>query len=119
MGERYADEVDSLLAPWLMARTKEEIFEVCRRHRIPFTPVRDIWEVVNEAHLKARGFFVEMERAEMGRLRYPGAPYKLSETPWRLARPAPRLGEHNEEVLCGRLGYSREEMAALRRTGVI
>ena len=50
---------------------------------------------------------------------YPGAPYRLSETPWRLARPAPRVGEHNDEVYRGELGLSAGDCAALARRGVI
>ena len=48
----------------------------------------------------------------------PGAPYKLSATPWAIRRPAPRLGEHTEEVL-GRLGVSDDELAGLRAEHVV
>jgi formyl-CoA transferase len=43
---------------------------------------------------------------------------RLTATP-PVARRAPLLGEHNEEILCERLGYSREELAKLRAAGVI
>src|SRR5207247_587384 len=50
--------------------------------------------------LQARQFFVEIEHPELGTaLRYPGAPYALSATPWQLRRRPPRLGEHNAEIL--------------------
>ena len=48
---------------------------------------------------------------------YPGAPAKLSETPWQAGR-APLLGEHNEEIY-GRLGHTKEELVRLREEGVI
>jgi len=119
MAQEYPDEVDALLAPWLMAHTKEEIFALCRQHHVPFAPIKTIDEVANDAHLAERGFFVTVDHPEAGPLRYPGAPYKLSGTPWAVHRPAPILGEHNEAVFCGLLGYSREELCALRRTGVV
>jgi CoA:oxalate CoA-transferase len=62
---------------------------------------------------------VEKDHAKTGVLKYPGAPYKLSQSPWQLKRAAPLLGEHNEEIYCGRLGYPREELARLRRGGII
>ncbi len=116
---KYADEMDALLAPWLMSHTKEEIYSLCRERRIPFAPVKNIKEVVNDPHLEVREYFVEVEHPATGPLKYPGAPYKLSQTPWKVDNPAPLLGEHNEEVYCQRLGYSREELSQLRRGGVI
>lgn len=119
MQEEYPDEADALLAPWLMSHTKADIFDSGQAMRIPLTPVNTIAEVVNDSQLNTRGFFVEFDRAEVGTLKYPGAPYKMSKTPWQIERPAPLLGEHNEEIYCGRLGYTGEELARLRRAGVI
>ena len=62
--------------------------------------------------------FVEIDHPVAGRFRYPGPLVRLTATP-PVARRAPLLGEHNEEILCGRLGYSRDELAALRAAGVI
>jgi len=116
---KYADEMDALLAPWLMSHTKEEIYSLCREKRIPFAPVKNIKEVVNDSHLEVREYFVEVEHPATGPLKYAGAPYKLSQTPWKVDNPAPLLGEHNEEVYCQRLGYSRGELSQLRRGEII
>ncbi|RLC95264.1 MAG: hypothetical protein DRI39_00525 [Chloroflexi bacterium] len=116
---KYADEMDALLAPWLMAHTKQEIYAMCREKRIPFAPVRNMEEVVNDEHLKVRDYFVEFDHPVAGRLKYPGAPGKFSESPWAIERPAPLLGQHNEEVYCNRLGYAREDLERLRNAGVI
>ena len=43
----------------------------------------------------------------------------LSKTPWHIERPAPLLGEHNEEVFCERLGYSRQDLVRMRAEGAI
>ncbi|MBI2907502.1 MAG: CoA transferase [Chloroflexi bacterium] len=119
ISEEYADEVDALLAPWLMAHTKQEIFQICLENRIPFAPVRTIDEVVNDPHLKARHFFAEIDHPEAGMLKYPGMPYQFSSTPMQVSRPAPMLGEHNELVFCDRLGYSKQDLAVMRQEGVI
>lgn len=95
----HAIEVEEHMHDWLMSQTREELFELCQAERFPVTPYYTIEEVVNNRQLEARGFFVEIEHPEAGTLRYPGAPYRLSETPWQLRAPAPLLGQHNREVL--------------------
>jgi crotonobetainyl-CoA:carnitine CoA-transferase CaiB-like acyl-CoA transferase len=81
--------------------------------------VKNIAEVVNDPHLKVREYFVEVEHPATGTLKYPGAPYKISETPWKIDKAAPQLGEHNEEIFCQRLGYSKKELSQLHRRGII
>ena len=57
-------------------------------------------EALEDEHFRARGFPTEVEHPDLERsITYPGAPYKFEKTPWRISRPAPRLGEHNEELL--------------------
>jgi crotonobetainyl-CoA:carnitine CoA-transferase CaiB-like acyl-CoA transferase len=53
-----------------------------------------------------------------GKVLYPGAPYRAKEMPWDVRRPAPLLGQHNEEVY-GALGYNRQDMVKLKENGVI
>jgi len=119
MEDDYPEEVDALLAPWFLERTKKELFELFEKNAIPFAPLYNMADEVEDAHLKERRFFATIERDDTGDLKYPGAPYKFSKTPWTLVRPAPTLGEHNEEIYCGRLGYSKEDLVELRRAGVI
>ena len=119
MGTEYPEEVDNLIIPWLKERTKEELFLLFRRDHIPSAPIRTIDELVEDPQLKAREFFVEADHKEAGMLKYPGAPFKLSKTPWAIEHSAPLLGEHNEEVFVKRLGYSMEELVRLRRAGII
>jgi CoA:oxalate CoA-transferase len=119
MHEQYPDEVNKLLLPWFKAHTKEEIFQLCQQRRIPCAPIYNIGELVNHPHLKERDFFVQIGHPQAGRLKYPEGPCKFSKTNWQLERAAPLLGEHNERILCQRLGYSGEELADLRRAGVV
>ena len=98
MGRDYPDEVDALLALWLEERTSEELLRICRERGIPFSVVRDAPGVAACPQLAARGFFVEIHHSEAGALRYPGAPWRFSKTPWRTDRPAPLLGEHTSQL---------------------
>lgn len=116
---KYADEMDGLLAPWLMSRTKDEIYKLCLEKRVPFSPVKNMAEVVNDSHLEAREYFVEIDHPCAGTMKYPGAPGKFTQTPWKLDSPAPLLGQHNKEIYCNRMGYSEKELEDLNAGGVI
>jgi crotonobetainyl-CoA:carnitine CoA-transferase CaiB-like acyl-CoA transferase len=76
-------------------------------------------DLFNNAHLQARGFFATIDHPATGPLQYPDALYKFSETPWEIRRPAPLLGQHNEELYCGRLGMNHEELVKLKEQRVI
>ena len=76
-------------------------------------------ELVNSPHLKQRRFFVEVDNPEAGKFKYPGPAFKASETPATIRSVAPRLGEHNKDIICSRLGYRQEDLANLRMSGVI
>ncbi len=59
-------------------------------------------EVFEDKHFKARGFQVPIHHDDIDRtVTYPGAPYKLPASPWRISRRAPHLGEHNNELFDG------------------
>jgi crotonobetainyl-CoA:carnitine CoA-transferase CaiB-like acyl-CoA transferase len=96
-----------------------EFFRQAQERGIPVGVVYAPEEVLDDPHFRARGFPVEVDHPELGRtVTYPGAPYRFSRTPWRIARRAPRLGEHNAE-LYGELGLGVEACAALRAQGVL
>ncbi|MBU2260870.1 MAG: CoA transferase, partial [Proteobacteria bacterium] len=69
--------------------------------------------------LQARQFFIEIEHPKVGKHPYPGLPFKMSSTPGQLKRPAPLLGEHNEEIYCHHLGFTKQELIQLREAKVI
>ena len=119
MAEEYPEEAEALIAPWFLERTKEEIFRLCLEHKVPCAPVRTIEEVVNDPHLEARGYFVDIDHPVAGKMAHPGLPFHLSRTPGEIGGPAPLLGQDNEEVYCGRLGFSQEELGRLRMAGII
>ena len=103
----------------MMKHSREEITTMAQERHIPIVPCNSAADLLESPQFAEREFFVEIEHPHTGRLTYPGAPYRFSETPWRVARPAPLLGEHNEEILCGRLGYSRQDLARMKESGVI
>ncbi len=117
-GEAYA-EIAHVVSEWMLSRTKEEIYHQAQAKSCPIAPFLSPEEIMNDRQLKARGFFVEIDHPKAGRIRYPSAPYQFSRTPWLVARPAPLLGEHNEEVYSKLLGYTKAELVKLREAGII
>ena len=111
------EKLDELMTPWLKDRGKWEVTKAAQELRLAFTPVLNPEEVMNDEQIKAREFFAEAEHPVMGKVKYPGAPAKLSGSPWQAGR-APLLGEHNEEIY-EKIGYDKEQLSALKKKGII
>lgn len=100
------DQVEPFLSEWLMQRTKDEVWRETQAQGVPFAPVNLISDLLQSPHLLERQFFLSVPNAAGESVVIPGTPYKFSETPARVAGPAPRLGEHNAEILGERLGQT-------------
>ncbi len=114
-----ADELAKLFEPSLMAANRETVFEKFKDWGITAGSALSIDELFTSEHLTERGFFVDIEHPRTGRLKYPGAPFNMAETPWRVRSPAPLLGQHNQKVFGERLGYTQVELTRLTQMGII
>lgn len=114
-----ADMIYPFIEEWTMQHTKMEIMERCQEAGCPITAVFTIDEAAQQAHLRARDFFVEMEHPELGKIRNLGAPFKLPASPGGPKTPAPLLGQQNEQVYGEWLGLSVHEIAELSANGTI
>ena len=117
MNNEYADEVDGYMEEWLMQHTKAKLLALALEHRVPLAPVRDFDEVRNDEGLADQ--FVAIDRSDTGPVAFAGPPYRLSSQDAVPPRPAPLLGQHNAEVFCDELGYTKEELVKLYQTGII
>ena len=109
---------DAILIEWCVQHTKREVMERSQAEGYMCGAINTVEDVFNDPHLQARGFFSDIDHPYTGPLKYPGAQFKMSETPWRPGR-APLLGEHTQEVLTQRLGYTKDDVAKLRAQGAI
>jgi crotonobetainyl-CoA:carnitine CoA-transferase CaiB-like acyl-CoA transferase len=115
----HAAELYDIMIEFTKNYTMLELFDAGERTGGPIAPILDLSDFVNSPQTRAREFFLDMDHPVIGKFRYPGPPYKWSESPCRVGRSAPCLGEHNVAILCERLGFSRTELAGLRRAGVV
>ena len=122
-GEQFAEgaEREGMFARFrakFRERTMAEWVDLLADLDICFGPVATLAEMMEDPQVRHRGMVVEMDDGRGVRRTTLGNPIKLSDTPPYLRLPAPALGQHTEEVLAG-LGYSRNDVAALRERGVI
>lgn len=117
--ERAKDTFAEMFSVVAKRKTKEELYREAQRRRVPLCPVSTVADVVQNRQLAYRGFFTRVPHARAEReLVMPGAPFQLSATPSKVARPAPQLGQHNREIY-GAIGVSEQKLAALQQAGVV
>jgi len=128
LGERFATnasrvtgyaELRPILAERLRTETREQWIERLGAAGIPCGSVRDLHELFEDPHLKARGMVAEIDHGRLGTIRTVGSPVKLSDTPTAIRKAPPTLGEHTDSVLSMDLGKSAEEIQALHAKGVV
>jgi crotonobetainyl-CoA:carnitine CoA-transferase CaiB-like acyl-CoA transferase len=114
----HHDRIQPLIEAWTAGLDRDQIYHRCQAEGAPVGPVHRVDEVLAWQQARAREFFSVIAFPEAGSRVVPGAPYRFSRTPPH-ARAAPLLGEHNEEIFCGELGLSLEDLARLASSGVV
>jgi crotonobetainyl-CoA:carnitine CoA-transferase CaiB-like acyl-CoA transferase len=113
----HYDELKPLLDRILEKMTRAEIIKLMSDVGIPAGPINTVAEILKDPQINAREMVYELVHPDYGPLRLLGIPIKLSSTPGALRSAPPRFGEHNVELL-SLLGYSAEEAATFKRSGV-
>ena len=116
--ERH-DEIDEQISQWTRTLEPQQVMRLLQEKGVAAGPVMDQRDAYADPHLNERGAFEEAYQEDTGTHLYPGAPYKMSETPSKIRRGPVRLGEDNEYVYQELLGYSAEEYAVLEEEGHI
>ena len=114
------EELRDLVAPKLAQWNNLDLMRETMAKGLVLGLVQSPEQIVESPHLAERGFFVELDHAETGTLKYPGPGFLFDgANPMQTTRAAPRLGEHNEEIYCARLGLGQSELRQLRQAGVV
>ena len=110
--------IDDAIAEWTRRRTQTEVLAAMAAAEVPAGRIYTAADIAADPHYLARGIIESITAADGEPLKVPGVIPKLSRTPGAIRTPAPRLGEHTDEVL-GEIGYSDAEISRLREAHVV
>ena len=114
------ETVEAAISAFCAKRDKEALVAEAQRRGAGWAPVYSPAELVDNEQLKARDYWIRVQHDDLGEsFIYPGAPWKMSETPWRQRGRAPRIGEHNEQVYGELLGLEPADLRRLRMKMVL
>jgi crotonobetainyl-CoA:carnitine CoA-transferase CaiB-like acyl-CoA transferase len=114
-----AGELDQVVADWVAERTLDQAMAVLGQAEVAAAPVYDAPALLADEHLRARGFFVEVDDPDLGAVTVQAPAARLSDTPGRVDHLGRGLGADNHEVYGRLLGLGSDELEALRRAGTI
>ncbi|HXG22219.1 MAG TPA: CoA transferase [Methylomirabilota bacterium] len=116
---KHFDELDTIVATWVAQRSRREVIEILAGADITCGIVQEVPEVLQDAHLRARGTLQEIAHPAVGTVTVIGSPIRFDEEPPVVDAPSPTLGQHNDLIYGKLLGLSAREIAALKEEGVI
>jgi benzylsuccinate CoA-transferase BbsE subunit len=118
--QEMQDQIEMHISKLFSKFTKEELYNEALKRGIMLCPVNSSKDIIENAQLKYRGFWVDINHPELStNITYPGAFAKLSETPVKIRYRAPLIGEHNLEIYQGELGLSSSKLNDLLHAGII
>jgi crotonobetainyl-CoA:carnitine CoA-transferase CaiB-like acyl-CoA transferase len=115
---KHEKELDEAIGAWTGSLDSTEVLSVLERAEVPAGPIYSVVDMMKDPHFNARGLFEEV-MVNGSPLKIPAMMPFLSETPGRTEWPGPAIGQHNQEVLGGLLGYDEARLRELADAGVI
>jgi benzylsuccinate CoA-transferase BbsF subunit len=116
---RNLEELDRLVSSWTVGHTNYEVTEILQGAGVAAAPCLDLTERFSDPQFESRDVHLQVAHPATGVDIIAGIPFKLSETPCEVRRPAPMLGEHNSYVLGELLSKTEEEIARLIEDQVV
>jgi crotonobetainyl-CoA:carnitine CoA-transferase CaiB-like acyl-CoA transferase len=117
--KRNEAELDRIIEDWTVSRDRWEITEKLQAAGVAAFPSLGAKDLVEDPHMKAREFQVQLPHPVVGSRIHAGIGWKMSATPCRVRKAAPVLGEDTDSILSSLLGYSAEEIERLRQDEVL
>jgi crotonobetainyl-CoA:carnitine CoA-transferase CaiB-like acyl-CoA transferase len=114
------DLIEGPTGKFFLTHTKAELLDGAVKRNVMLYPVSTAADIMENRQLQARDFWVELDHPGLEtKITYPGAFGQFSESPVKITRRAPLIGEHNREILEEELGISRDKLIMLKQAGII
>lgn len=116
---QYIDILTRIVEDFTKKHTKDELYHEGQRRGLVTLPVSTVEDLARCAQLNARGYFAQEEHPVMGNVMTPTSPFLVAGARTPIRKPAPLLGEANEDVYSGELGFSKRELSAMKAAHII
>jgi crotonobetainyl-CoA:carnitine CoA-transferase CaiB-like acyl-CoA transferase len=115
----HVDELDGAVQNWIEDRDLDAVVEAFEEVGAALFPVYDVAQLFADPQVQARDAVTTVDDEDLGPLRMQNVWFRLSGTPGGIRFAGRRLGQDTDAVLTERLGYTPEQVAALRKDGVV
>jgi formyl-CoA transferase len=112
------ERIDAAIAEWTCRFSQEEVLEEMQKAEVPAGRIYSAADIAADPHFAARGMIRDIVAGDGEALKVPGVVPVLSRTPGAIRTPAPKLGEHTDEVL-REIGFSGQEIEGFRQKGIV
>jgi crotonobetainyl-CoA:carnitine CoA-transferase CaiB-like acyl-CoA transferase len=115
----HREEIEEIMRDWFLARTADEAMTVFTKHEVSASPIYNIADIFEDAHFAAREAIVSVPDADFGSVKMQGVVPRFSNTPGKVWRTGPALGEHNSQIYRDQLGIDPDTLKDLENKKVI
>ena len=115
----HRDELDGVVSAWTQTYDMRDLIDLLDSEEVPVGAINSIADIFGDPQFAARGSMVEVDDPIVGKLKMPAIVPRMSSGLGRVKHLAPSLGQHNDDIYAGLLGFSPEKLAALKGEGVV
>lgn len=113
------DQLERIINDAFSTKSRDEWLELLEAGDVPAAPVNNVEQAFGDPQIVSRNMIVEFDHPLAGKIKTMGNPLKFSKAEKEIFNPPPLLGEHNEEIICGLLGYSKQDLEQFKKENVI
>lgn len=116
---KHIEEIDAIVGGWISRHTLDEVLKIFEEYEGAVAPVYDIAQIFEDPHFKARNDLISVPDAELGTVKMQNAFPFMSRTPGQVRHAGQPLGYETKDILQDELGLSDDDIADLKKRGVI
>jgi crotonobetainyl-CoA:carnitine CoA-transferase CaiB-like acyl-CoA transferase len=113
------EELERIINDALSTKSRDEWLKLLEAGDVPAAPVNNVAEAFSDPQVLFRNMIVEFDHPTAGKVKTVGNPFKFSQMEREIFNPPPLLGQHNEEIICGLLGYSKTDFDGFKKDKAI